>query len=195
MDNKLLKPEDFVEAAFTLKVDIETIKAVAEVEAAGNGFLADGRPKILFEAHIFSKYTKHQYDKSNPNISSKVWNRHLYKGGEKEYLRLLEATILDEDAALLSTSWGKFQIMGFNYEVCGYKNVFDFVDDMKKNEGYQLNAFVSLLINNNWARYLVMKDWTTFASYYNGPGYIYNHYDIKLSDAYYRLKKDGLNLK
>jgi len=39
-------------------VETETIKAVAEVESSGDGFLASGHPKILFEPHVFWKELK-----------------------------------------------------------------------------------------------------------------------------------------
>jgi hypothetical protein len=42
---------DFEQAAALLKCDVAAIKAVAEVESSSNGFLSDGRVKILFEGH------------------------------------------------------------------------------------------------------------------------------------------------
>ena len=37
---------------------------------------------------------------------------------------------IDEECALLATSWGIYQIMGFNYSVAGYRDVEDFVTAM-----------------------------------------------------------------
>ena len=65
--------------------NVATIRAVVEVEAAGSGFFADGRPKILFEAHWFSEFTNSRYDYRYPSISSPVWNRSLYIGGVGEW--------------------------------------------------------------------------------------------------------------
>ena len=48
-----LTAADFARAAKNLNVEIAAIRAVAEVEAAGAGFLPDGRPAILYEAHMF----------------------------------------------------------------------------------------------------------------------------------------------
>lgn len=176
---------DYKVAADLLGVDTAVIKAVAHVEALGSGFLPDGRPKILFEAHIFSKKTGGKFDKTHPHISSPRWNRSLYKGGAKEYERLDEAKKLNLEAAYLSTSWGKFQIMGFNYSYCGYGNVFDFVEDMYRSEKYHLIAFVKFIKANN-AMYQALKNlnWAAFARAYNGPGYKQNNYDKKLADAY-----------
>ena len=53
-----LTDADFARAAKALNVEVAAIRAVAEVEAAGAGFLPDGRPAILYEAHIFHAETK-----------------------------------------------------------------------------------------------------------------------------------------
>jgi len=45
----------------------------------------------------------------------------LYKEGEAEYERLLRARRINEDAANASTSWGLFQIMGFNHAAWGHR--------------------------------------------------------------------------
>ncbi len=125
-----LNDNDFQEAAALLNCDVPAIKAVAEVESAGDGFLSDGRVKVLFEGHKFYKYTKGAYAQSHPTICYLKWTRAFYaKGpnpdvrGAGELARLDEAIALDRTAALMSASYGKFQIMGFNYEICGFENV------------------------------------------------------------------------
>lgn len=177
---------DFQKAAAILKCEVASIKAVNEVEAGKSGFFPSGRPKILFEAHHFSRLTGHKFDRSHPNISSPKWNRALYKGGEQEYSRLVEALALDHRAALQSASWGRFQIMGFNYKVSGFDSVDAFVAAMYASEGKQLEAFVNFIASNpaRLAEPLREKHWAAFASHYNGPAYAQNHYDAKLLAAY-----------
>jgi len=182
--SKLLTEQNFIDAAKWLNVEVAAIKAVAEVESRGDGFLPDGRPKILFEAHKFSKYTNHKYDVSHPHISSLKWNKKLYKGGAKEYDRLNEAIALAKTAALKSASWGKFQVMGFNAEACGWANVETFVEDMYKDEYQHLRAFLGFVKANNLVKYLQQKDWAKFAFGYNGAGYEENQYDKKMKAAY-----------
>lgn len=179
-----LKASDFKRAAGALSCEEACIKAVAEVESRGSGFLGSSRPKILFEAHIFSKRTHRQHDKTHTDISSKSWNKSLYLGGEKEYTRLEAAMALDAEAALQSASWGRFQIMGFNHSACGYKTVMGFVRAMYQSEGKQLDAFVKFLQSSKLATALREKRWADFARGYNGPGYAANKYDEKLKDAY-----------
>jgi hypothetical protein len=179
-----LTEADFQRAAAALNCEVACIKAVNDVESAGKGFLPSGRPKILFEAHIFSKRTDHQYDATHPDISSPHWNKALYRGGEKEYDRLEEAMTMNRQAAMESASWGRFQIMGFNYKSAGFGSVEDFVDAMFQSEGKQLDAFVSFLKNSHLDTPLRQKRWADFARGYNGPGYADNQYDKKLENAY-----------
>lgn len=183
--------KDFQEAAKELNIDVPVIMAVAEVESAGDGFLKDGRPKILFEAQWFSKFTNGKFNLSHPNISSPKWDRSLYKGGAREYTRLEEAKKLDLIAALMSTSWGMFQIMGFNHVLCGFDNVIDFVESNYNSVKGQLMSFVSYLKKRNIHTFLLARDWEKFAKFYNGPGYKVNKYDEKLKKAYFKyLQKE-----
>lgn len=184
-----LSDTDLSDCATNLNCQVAAIRAVVAVESSGGGFLANGRPKILFEAKYFHDLTKGKYDKTNPNISSPVWNRKLYKGGAKEWDRLNEAMALNRSAALQSASWGLFQIMGANFKRCGFSNVEDFVAAMEKSEGAQLLAFVNFVKSNKLDNYLRTRNWAAFAKGYNGPGYAKNKYDQKLAAAYDKYAK------
>lgn len=179
-----LTEADFARAAHLLGCEPAAIRAIAAVESGGDGFLPDGRPKILFEAHIFSRYTGHAFDVSNPDISSFTWNRALYKGGEAEYSRLAEAVRLNREAALMSASWGKFQLMGFNWKRCGYESLQDFVDAMGRSEGDHLTAFCYFIKSMGLDDELRRKDWVALADGYNGPSSAMNHYPQRLENAY-----------
>lgn len=183
----MISEHAYIKAAQELEVEIATIKAVAEVESKGEPFLPDGRPKVLFEAHHFSRLTKHIYDITHPRISSRKWNRKLYTSPQKEHFRLESAVALDRKAALQSASWGMFQIMGFNYAAAGFPTVQKFVNAMYGGEEKQFAAFVQFIKNNARAhRALQRKKWSQFAEAYNGSGYKLNRYDVKLEEAYKR---------
>ena len=182
---------DFERAAQFLDCEIACVRAVTTVEARGGGFFASGRPKILFEAHIFSKRTKRKYDATHPDISSPKWNRKLYKGGEKEYERLEKAIGLDRSAALESASWGLFQIMGFNFQKAGFDSVDSYVEAMFESEGRQLDAFVNFIKGTRLDGHLRAKRWANFAQAYNGPAYAENKYDTKLQAAYEKYLPKG----
>lgn len=191
-DATALTEADFQRAAAALNCEVACIKAVSEVESAGGGFYRPSkRPKILFEAHWFSKFTNHQYDGSNPDISSLKWNRSLYKGGEKEYDRLQKAMQLNREAALKSASWGRFQIMGFNHPLCGFDAVDNFVTAMYESEGRQLDAFINFLKSRQLDKALRAKRWADFARGYNGEAYAQNRYDSKLRTAYEKYSKQA----
>jgi len=169
------------QAANEIGCPVAAIQAVMDVESRG-GFLTDGRPKILFERTCFSRLTKGKNNQSNPDISATRSGG--YKGGSAEYDRLARAIKLDRDAALRSTSWGAFQIMGDNYEMCGFSNVEDFVKAMVAGEPEQLDAFVKFVTKSGFSDELARLDWAGFARGYNGPAYKANRYDAKLAAAY-----------
>lgn len=177
---------DITRAALKIGCEEAAIHAVISTESGGDGFLADGsgRSPILYEAHRMSKETGGRFDKSHPTLSTPVWDRSLYKGGAREYDRLAEAIKLDREAALKATSWGMFQILGSNHKAAGYPDVESFVAAMADSEGAQLDAFVSFVQSKNLGRYLIAKDWASFARGYNGTGYALNKYDVKLATAY-----------
>lgn len=191
----MLQLSDFQWAAKELGTDVATIQAVDEVESKGKGFLPCGIPVMLFEAHHFSRLTNHGYDKSHPQISSRRWNRKLYatgkdfiERGRKENQRLELAASLNRNAALQSASYGRFQIMGFNWEICGYKSLQAFINAMWRDERSQLEAFVGFVKGRKLDRHLRNKNWDAFAAGYNGPEYKQNKYDDKLEDAYLKYR-------
>ena len=173
---------DYQRAASSLGVDVATVRAVADVESSGGGFLADGRPKILFERHIFAQQTGGRYNNSHPGISGSPGG--YGTGGANQHLRFEQAFALDPAAAMKSASWGEFQIMGFNHKMVGYDSVGTFVDAMRGSAGNQLDAFVSFIESAGLKGKLQSRDWAGFARGYNGPGYAKNNYDNKMAAAY-----------
>ena len=191
-----LNDNDFQEAAQLLNCDVPAIKAVAEVESSGDGFLSDGRVKILFEGHKFFKYTKGAYAQTHPTICYPKWTKAFYaKGpnadvrGAGELARLAEAIALDRTAALKSASYGKFQIMGFNFESCGFQTVDDFYAVMQVSEGERLKAFCKFIETNSLDLSLRKHQWAKLAAGYNGPSYKDNKYDEKLAVAFAKYSK------
>lgn len=181
-----LTEADYHRAAVALDCEAAAIRAVADVECGGRtGFLADGRPKILFESHVFARLTGGRYNATHPDISTPNWIKN-YAGGAAEYDRLDKAMQLDREAALKSTSWGKFQIMGFNGDRVGFSSVDDFVAAQRKSEQDHLDAFVQFILSRGLSDELRQRRWDKFAESYNGPGYRRNRYDEKMAAAYAR---------
>ena len=188
---RFLCEENLLEASKELGVELAAIKAVTEVEAGGHGFVG-GKPKILFEGHVFWKQLEaHGLDPNacragNEDILYPKWSRAHYVGGVREHDRLNRARKIHEEAALESASWGLFQIMGYQWRPLGYPGIQDYVHRMEENEGEQLRAFTRFVEVEGLAELLRKLLWAAFARRYNGPRYKENRYDEKLEKAYRR---------
>lgn len=192
----LLTEQDFLNAANRLNCEVAAIKAVAEVESGPYGaFLDSGEPVILFERHIFHRLTKGKHSTpENRNISWKTPSQknmgaiNAYGPPSAQHERLQKAVALDRSAALQSASWGKFQILGANYDALGYDNLQDFINRMYRSEADHLDSFVRFVEANGLAGALRTKDWRTFARKYNGPTYAKHNYHGRMAAAYKKFK-------
>ena len=200
-----LTPSLYRAAATRLDCEVEAIQAVGEQESGIRGpWDEDGRPTILYERHLFSHHTggqKHgktwspgRWDATHRDIACTTGSnsthevRDRYGRFSAQYAKLFRAATLDEDAALLSASWGSFQILGENFADAGFSNVRAFVDAMFVNQVAHLDAFVAFILKHpNLQRALKRGDWAAFANGYNGPKYKVNAYDTKMKAIYDRL--------
>lgn len=186
---------DYIWASKLFDCESEALMAVVKVETGGKGgFVANGKPTILFEGHIFWKQLKNRgidpnkYASEHKTILYPKWVKSYYKGGIAEYDRLNEAIEINREAALESVSMGMFQLMGFNYLNCGCNDVEDMWFRMCKSEVEQFGLGLEFLRIGGFTPYLKSKDWTAFAKRYNGPEYYKNQYDKKLKIAYESYK-------
>ena len=196
LGSKFLGEQDLKDFAQKHQLELAAVKAVNEVESSGKGFLVDGRPKILFEGHIFWKQLEERGLKpallsnpSNLDVLYSKWTKAHYLGGTREYERLEKASNLLPDpkvkeAALASASWGSYQIMGFHAKKLGYPSVQAFVDEMYIHERNQLEAFGRYITEFGCITHLRTKNWAGFARCYNGPAFAQNKYDVKMANAY-----------
>ena len=196
---KLLSEQNLIDFSNHHTIELAIVKAVNLVESNGKGFLLDGRPKILFEGHVFWReleqrgiHCENYVNANTENILFKKFTRKYYVGGAAEYGRLEKAIHLNQDksfsdAANCAASWGLFQIMGFNAVSIGYQNIDEFVQKMYLNEGEHLKAFGLFLEKKKLITVLRNKNWAEFALKYNGEGYKTNRYDEKLKNAYLKF--------
>lgn len=166
----------------TTGVPLAALWAVMTVETKGCGFLADRRPQILLERHIFRKRTNARFDSTDPDLSDPTAGGYGAAGAQ-QYERLARAIDLDRKAALESTSWRLGQIMGFNAAHAGFPDVEAMVTAMCDSEDAQFGGMMSFIQTNNLSKYLQQSDWANFALHYNGPSYQKNNYDTKLAKA------------
>jgi hypothetical protein len=192
----MISPAQFKSSAAALNVDVASIKAVAEVESMGDGFLPNGKPKILFEPHIFWKelvkrgINPANHVKGNEDILYQKWGAKPYGKYSEQHGRLERARAINRDAALSSASWGKFQIMGFNWKLCKCESLDEFVNAMTMSEDEHLKLFANFLLTTDLDEALKQKNWAAFARGYNGTGFAANNYDKKLKKAYEKFKAE-----
>lgn len=173
---------DIVDFALRLGCTSKQIRAVAEVESGGSGFDNAGRPKILFERHIFWRRTNGRFGVlacSSPK-----------RGGYREdsWEKLTMAACLDPDAAFASASWGKFQVMGMHWQALDYRSPIAMAWTMTRSEADHYEALVRYVLHFGLAgavRRLSTnpEDNRAFAEGYNGSGYREFDYHTKLARA------------
>lgn len=190
MKNALLET-DFQAAAARLGVSVPAVKAVATVESNGGGFLPDGRVKVQYEPHVMYRQLASNFDRAradkelvaHPDLVAKKAGS--YQSLDKEDKDMNRAAqLIDRTSALESASWGAFQIMGYHWKTLQYTTLQGFINHQYTAAG-QLETFVRFIqADPRLLKALRGKDWATFASIYNGPGYAANKYDTKLAAAF-----------
>lgn len=193
-----LVKQDIKDAATRLGVEPAALAAVTVVESGGRGFLSDGRPKMLFEGHIFYRQLRKRgidpapVAKAHPTICYPTWTREFYLGGAKEYSRYETAKAINVEAAIESASWGLFQLLGLNYRGAGFKTPQEFLLAHKQGERQHLDAICRWMKQNGLADRLAEKNWETFARGYNGSGQV-ELYSTRLRQAYEKAVERGWN--
>lgn len=177
--------EEIVEASRSLGVSPCFIWAVASNESGMQGFDASGRVLVRFEKHVF----KRELRKRGMAQATRAKVENL---DGVRWATLNAAMNIHEKAALRATSFGMFQIMGFNHKAAGFDSVMDFVTAQKKGVSYQLESFCAFVRHEGLAPLMQKNDFSGFARRYNGPAYAQNRYDSKLEQAQKRcLEKRG----
>lgn len=151
--------------------------AVVMVESNGRGYRNNGFPIIRFEKHVFVRYLKN--NKATQHLIRKAEN--LKGSGWDAYQAALK---IEPTYAKLATSFGMFQIMGFNHAIVGYETVDEFVAAMEESVEKQIEAFCRFVLYNYMQSAIKHKRFADFAARYNGANYLMNSYDTKLEDAY-----------
>lgn len=195
MENfKEVSSETINEIAFELDIEPALIYAIVTVESDGKFEIGDGKITVLFERHWFYKLLKKKYGywfaretfDGNPDICNpKSGGYGLYRD---QYKRLAKAINIDMEVAHQSASFGAFQIMGFNYKLCGYDSAKEMSDAYHFNpENEQIRGFIEFVKNSSKGRLweaLEKRNFKEVARLYNGSAYKKNNYDAKLQVAY-----------
>lgn len=189
-DPKALCDSDIKREADLLNVSVSMLMAISELESKQKGFFDPSHPAILYERHIFRRIALQNKmdllveiatEKRPDLVYGKMGG---YRGGMHEWTRLRKASELNEDIAIQSCSWGRFQIMGMHWERLGYDSPKDFKEKMSLNEGEHLHA-LAMFIKADPAlhRAFQRRDYVEVARRYNGPKFEVNRYHTKLEEA------------
>jgi hypothetical protein len=187
---KKLDNIDIPKIAYENGFSEDAVHAVMEVESRGSGFDDYGRPKILFEPHYFYKLlgdTPTRKQAVSQGIAYAKWGTKKYPSDS--YPNLAKAIKIHPEKALRSASWGMMQVMGDNYKMLNYTNVFDMVWNFMEDEEHHLRGGIDFIIAANLSSAIKSLNWEKFAAGYNGPGYAKNKYPQKLKAAYTKWKK------
>lgn len=180
---KLLDDIDLPRIGARIGVGEDELHAVLDVETRGGGFDKFGRPKMLFEPHIFYRELRGgQRDQAvRMGLAYPKWKRDY---PSDSYPRLCKALAINRDAAFRASSWALGQVMGFNAGLAGYPSAEAMVRDMLDDEEKHLEAMVTFIKSAGLDDELRAHDWRGFAKGYNGSAYEKNGYHIKLSKAF-----------
>lgn len=182
---KQLSLKDVGIIAGYLGCEVAAVQAVLAVEARGKGFDGLGRPKMLFEPHVFWRELGPGAKRNQAALAKLAYGK--WKPGAyppDSYPRLKAAMAIDETAALRSASWGMGQVMGFNHKAAGFDTVHGFVRAMTYSEGAHLYAMARFIVSKGLQRHLKAKNWSSFAKGYNGASYAKHGYHARLKAAY-----------
>ena len=179
-----LEDIDIPRVGARIGVGEDEIHAVLDVETNGRGFDAKGRPRMLFEPHVFWRELGKGPSRDLAERKGLAYPRWRRDYPSDSYPRLASAMSINEEAALRSASWGLGQIMGFNCVLAGYPSARAMVTDFLDDEERHLEAMVTFIVQAKLDRFLRARDWAGFALGYNGAGFAKNGYDRKLAAAF-----------
>ena len=172
------------------RLDPKALAAVAEVESNGTVFaVVNGRsePLILPEFHIFDRRLageKRAIARAQ-GLAFPNWNPKKYERSQAaRWERLNRMRMIDDAAALESTSWGLGQVMGFHWKALGFRSVDELVKTARQGVEGQIDLMARFIVINRLDDELNRRDWSAFARGYNGPGYKKNNYHIKMARVF-----------
>jgi hypothetical protein len=148
---------------------VDRALAVFQVESKQAYDLETGLVLIRFESHVFKRYTQHTIHNAHGSQS-------------QEWQALQQASSHNLEAALLSTSFGLPQLMGFNWQFTRHGSVDKMVMAFQDSCIAQINGFFDFIVKQNMLKHLQKSNWAEFVRRYNGPGNVAD-YTNKLTKA------------
>lgn len=176
--------------------EIEALMAIGATECGGQPFFPNGLPKILFERHHFYKHTKPAAGKHPFAAYSDICNPNGGEYGKEsvQYPKLVKASLLDREAAIMSCSWGTYQVLGAYWKQLGYTSADHLADEcMASADGHLklFRLFLKMKEKKPAIEALKAKNWEKFTTYYNGAAWRTTNpeYPGKMAEHYATYKK------
>jgi hypothetical protein len=181
---KRLDDIDLPKLGSKIGVGEDELHAFMDVEASGSGFDSKGRPKMLFEPHIFYKLLPDGLRSMavGQGLAYAKWGQQPYP--TDSYPRLRAAMAIHETIAMKSASWGLGQILGSNHVLVGYDTVQNMVTAFMDDEEHHLKAIIDYLIATGIDDDLREHRWEQVARVYNGPSYAKHNYHGRMAAAF-----------
>ena len=146
------------------------------------GSWSSGALVALYEDHIAYKYSSGKVRDAlvKARLAARGWRDLPYP--PSPYPQIDRCTeIAGPEVAALSTSWGMYQVMGFNFQMLGFDSALDLVEYLKASEKNQFMAWVKTIDEMGVRDALLAEDWAGYARRYNGPKYAAHGYHTRLS--------------
>ncbi|PZP22341.1 N-acetylmuramidase domain-containing protein [Pseudomonas kuykendallii] len=197
---KDVSKDHFESLATQLDIEREVLRAIAIAETGDKAPFKEfvegvQHAKILYERHYMRRLLLkkgypsdliEQLSIDDPEIVHSYQPNYQYGTESVQYERLLRARNINEDAANMSCSWGKFQVMGEHY-----KHLYKTSQEMVEAQNYcalqHLQYFKIFLIKEkNMLAPMKNKNWISIAEKYNGLSQV--GYNTKIEQAYDKLK-------
>lgn len=196
-DLSQLGPKDYRHVGNRLNIPPVRLHVLSDKESgAQGGFSRDGRLTILGEPAIFSKYTARAFDVESADVvtgeklpplsypkfvkkreAHKLpawwkarWGKHPYDFSTEERWQLWSMwATQNPEAAIMSISMGRFQVMGFHWQAMGFTSALEMLRFAWRSEANQLDLCIRWFKMNDMLDDLRRGSWYQVALY-NGTG-------------------------
>lgn len=189
-------------------INPQLAEAVLQVESRDN-FFSEGNLVIRLELHLFRKYlddnalfdTYFYHDPQQGHLDQR-WRRSPRNAWQESHLGsndfaanqrhewavLSFAATLDRHAALMATSMGAPQVMGFNHARIGYPSPEAMLNAFQRSASVQIVGFFNYCITD-LALFAALRngDWAEIARRYNGDSNQVQTYVSLMKDAYQKI--------
>lgn len=153
------------------------VRAFAIVESDEKPFTPGGFPVLRLEVHHWKKHRI--ADRVSMAFDKAANSRNL----DARWQQFEQMRAVNETAAILSHSFGMFQIVGFNFRLCLCADPVTFLNEMMTVEG-QFKMFKRFMLSSPALLSAVRRNRADEVGFhYNGPRYKQNKYDVKWAAA------------